>query len=486
MNDELGFKPAHELAAMLAKKKISSVELTEYFIARIQKYDEVLNAVVVRDFARAMDAARTADTAMAAGQNLGPLHGLPMTIKESYNIEGLKTTWGFPIWKDMVASTDAAVVAAYKAAGAHFMGKTNVPMMLADYQSYNEIYGQTNNPWDVSRSPGGSSGGAAAALAAGLCALESGSDIGGSIRNPAHFCGVYGHKPTWGVVPISGHQPPVVQVSNGVDLAVVGPLARSAEDLKLAMDLIVGPQPLQVKGWRVELPTPRATKLKDLRVAIWATDAASPVEQEIVERTESIGQLLESAGATVSYAARPEVDLMLGGFTYVNLMQAVNMSGVPPQMFAQNQTLADSFDADDRSMDAVFARAAVQTYNDWAIHDRNRTHIRLAWNQFFENWDIMLCPILPTTAFPHDHAPFSERRLKINGEPRDFFEGSFWAGLTTLAGLPSTVFPTGLSSAGLPIGLQAASAEFDDYTCIEFARLMAQELGGFVPPDGYA
>ena len=225
--DAPAFKSAIELAQMIRDKEISSVELTQYFIDRIERFGATLNTVVVRDFDRALSAARNADDALMRGELAGPLHGLPMTIKESYDIAGLPTTWGIPQFADNIAETDSAVVSRYRAAGAHFMGKTNVPLGLGDFQSYNEIYGTTNNPWDVEVTPGGSSGGTAVALAAGLTGLDSGSDIGGSIRNPAHYCGVYGHKPTWGIISGEGHALPGNVATP--DLAVVGPLARSAD-----------------------------------------------------------------------------------------------------------------------------------------------------------------------------------------------------------------------------------------------------------------
>ena len=479
---EPGFQSATMLVNNLINKTISSVELTQYFIDRIQRYDKHLNAVVVRDFERALEAAKQADAALAKGQVLGPLHGLPVTVKESYNIAGLKTTWGFPPWKDMVMSSDAWVVQRYKQAGAVVMGKTNVPPMLADYQSTNEIYGQTNNPWDLERTPGGSSGGGAAALAAGLTGLEAGSDIGGSLRNPAHYCGVYGHKPTWNIVPMAGHAPPVAQLSREVDVAVVGPMARDPMDLKLALDLLVGVHELKARAWRIELPAPRARRVQELRVAFWPTDPAAPVTQEIEQRSRDLMARLEKLGATVSDTARPEVDNSQAAFTYLNLMQAVNASGVPAEVYAQNVAAAEAFAADDMSMPALFARASVQSHNDWVNHDMQRLQIRYAWQKFFQEWDVLVCPISNTTAFPHDHGPMEQRLVDVDGTPRPYFDGSFWAGLVTLPGLPSTVFPTGLAADGLPIGLQAVGAEYDDHTTIEFARLVQSELGAFVPP----
>ncbi|MDG2278986.1 MAG: amidase family protein, partial [Pseudomonadales bacterium] len=243
------YSSATELAAAIKAKDISSLELTELYIARVEQYDDQINAVVVRDFERGREAAKAADDALARDEDLGPLHGVPMTIKEAYDIEGLPTTWGIPEYQDNIASSDAESVRRLKGAGAVFFGKTNVPLNLGDFQSFNDIYGQTNNPWDLTRTPGGSSGGSAAALAAGLTGLEAGSDIGGSIRNPAHFCGIYGHKPTWGIVPDEGHALPGGYAPP--DIAVVGPMARSAEDLALSMDIVAGASRTDIRGWQL-------------------------------------------------------------------------------------------------------------------------------------------------------------------------------------------------------------------------------------------
>ena len=477
------FKSAVELALMIRDKEISSVELTQYFIDRIERFDGILNAIIVHDFDRALAAARDADDALMRGELFGPLHGIPMTIKDSYDVAGLPTTWGIPEFADNIADSDSAMVASYKAAGAHFMGKTNIPLALWDFQSYNEIYGTTNNPWDVDRTPGGSSGGTAAALAAGLTGLDSGSDIGGSIRNPAHFCGVYGHKPTWGVVPRQGHAlPGSVAVP---DLAVVGPLARSAEDLALAMDVVAGADTLNAPGWQLEMPEPRARFLRDFRVAIWPTEDISPTDQVIVDRVQEIADVLANGGAEVSDTARPEFSPRDAHYTYTNLLFSFTQSGVPDEVFEQNKNHAAGFSANDLSAEAIEARAAVLDHRGWLRHNNIRTQIRMQWQRFFQDWDIVICPIMVTTAFPHDHGPISERTLLVNGVETPFFDQLFWAGLATLGFLPSTVFPVGLSEDGLPIGVQAIGAEFDDRTTIEFARLMAEEIGGFMPPTGF-
>ncbi len=256
---DIGYKSATELVADIAAGEISSRELTEHYIDRIERYDGAVNAVVVRDFEGALAAADEADAQLARGERRGPLHGLPMTVKEAYDVTGMPTTWGIPLLANNIATSDAAYVTRLKEAGAHLLGKTNVPLNLADFQSYNEIYGQTGNPWDVGRTPGGSSGGSSAALAAGLTGLEAGSDIGGSIRNPAHFCGIYGHKPTWGVVPPQGHSLPGDR--KPPDIAVIGPMARSAEDLALSMQLVAGADVDNAAGWQLNLPAPTKTRL---------------------------------------------------------------------------------------------------------------------------------------------------------------------------------------------------------------------------------
>ena len=480
---ETAFASAGELARRIRAGETSSLELTDFYIDRIERLDVRLNAVVVRDFERAREAAGQADAQLAAGSATGPLHGVPMTIKESYDIAGLPTTWGIPLLEKNVAQSDSQAVTEFKRAGAVFLGKTNVPLSLSDFQSYNEIYGTTNNPWDVSRVPGGSSGGAAAALAAGLTALECGSDIGGSIRNPAHFCGVYGHKPTWGIVPPQGHALPG-QLA-GPDIAVCGPLARSAEDLRLALDLLAGAQPLDRRGWQLQLPEPRKQSLHEYRVAIWASDERSPVEVEVSDRAVKIGETLAKLGATVSDTARPEFDHDGAHSLYLNLLNSILGATTPPDIYARAQVTAQGLDPSDQSFEAQMARAEVLSHRDWLMANNAREYLRHGWRRFFDEWDILICPQMATPAFAHDHSEIRERILKVDSKEQPYFQQLFWAGLVTVAYLPSTVFPTGPSLTGLPIGLQAVGAEYDDRITIDFARLLAREIGGFVPPPDY-
>ena len=480
---ELAHLTALELAGKIKNREVSSVELTELYIDRIERLDGPVNAVVVRTFEDGLARAREGDQALARGESLGPLHGLPMTIKESYAIGGTRTTWGNALFRDNVARADGLAVQRFRAAGAHFIGKTNVPVDLADFQSYNPIYGTTGNPWNLERTPGGSSGGSAAALAAGFTGLEAGSDIGGSIRNPAHFCGVFGHKPTYGVIPMQGHE--LVENIPEADLAVCGPLARGADDLHVALDTMAGPAPREALGWQLELPKADFERLSDLRVALWPSDALAPVASEVAERVLMVGHALEEAGATVTHDARPDFDLAAADRNYNTLLNAVMTGAMTAEAEARMLKVVEGLDPDDVSRDAVSARAAVMRHREWIRANTQREKLRLAWSAFFEDWDILVCPQMATAAFPHDHRPFGERTIDVDGVAQPYFQQLLWAGMVVNAYLPSTVFPTGPSEDGLPIGLQAVSAPYRDHRTIEFARLVCEEIGAFVAPPGF-
>lgn len=476
----LHYLGALQLAEKIQQGELTSSDLTEHFIERIESLDGPINSVVVRVFDMAREDARQADAAQERGEKLGPLHGVPMTIKESYVIADTPATWGQESFRNNTAAQDGLAVQRFRNAGAHFLGKTNVPVDLADFQSYNPIYGTTGNPYDTSRTPGGSSGGSAAALAAGFSALEAGSDIGGSIRNPAHFCGVYGHKPTYGVVPMQGHE--LVSGIPDADLAVCGPLARTAEDLHLALDIMAGPAPREATAWRLELPAASFTDLKNLRVAVWQTDSLAPVAREVSDRVQQVADLLASLGATVSDTARPNFDLALAHDNYQTLLGAVLTAAMKPDQVAVAVQYAGTFSQEDNSNEAVNARAAVISHREWIRTNTRREKLRRAWSAFFNDWDVLVCPQMATPAFPHDHRPFGERTLAVDDVTQPYFQQLFWAGLIVNGYLPSTVFPSGLSASGLPIGLQAVAAPYRDHNAIEFARLITREMGGFTPP----
>ena len=316
------FGTASQLACALREKRISSLELVNRSIARIETLDTRINAVIARDFDKARADAVLADKGLAAGDRR-PLLGLPMTVKEAFNVAGLPTTWGLPPFKDFRPPQDALIVTRAKTAGAIVLGKTNVPLLLADYQSYNDIYGTTNNPWDLTRTPGGSSGGSAAALAAGYVPLELGSDIGGSLRVPAVFCGVYAHKPSQGLVPSRGHTPPGVPPGpDHVDLAVVGPMARSAADLSLLLDVIAGPDEPLATGYQLALRPPRHTRLTDFRVLVLNSHPLLPTALAITSAIARLTERLAKSGCSIAHSTPLLPDLSLAGRIYIQQLMA--------------------------------------------------------------------------------------------------------------------------------------------------------------------
>lgn len=482
--DELAFADATTLAKKIRDKEISSVELLEHYVSRMDKYNPDINAIVCTQLDKARIRAGEADEALARGESWGPLHGLPMTVKESYNITGLPTTWGNPELKNNIADHDAVACERLQNAGAVIFGKTNVPIHLADFQSYNEVYGTTGNPHDLERTPGGSSGGSAAALAAGLTGLEMGSDIGGSIRNPAHYCGVFGHKPTWGVLPMRGHAMPGVLTPS--DISVIGPLARSAEDLKLVMDIVGGADEIHQPGWKLELPHPQQKSFADYKIAVWADDTLAPVDQSIKDRVLKVAKLVEDAGGEVDFGARPDFDAAYSNDQYTNLLHSAMSARQPAEVFEQNWQRRQSLEEGDNSALAQVTIASTLFYRDWHQHNENRTHLRWAWHKFFKEFDLLLTPMCVTSAFPHDQNPQqSQRVITVNNETRPYFEQVYWAGLTGVSYLPSTVVPTGLDHQGLPIGVQIVGREMGDLHTIEFARKVHEEMGGFVPASAY-
>ena len=428
--------------------------------------------------------ARLADEALARGEDWGPLHGLPMTIKESFNFAGSPTTFGVPAMQDNIAETNALLVDRLQGAGANIFGKTNVPINLADWQSFNEIYGTTNNPWDLGRTPGGSSGGSAAALAAGLTGLDTGSDIGASIRNPAHYCGVFGHKPTFGIVPTDGQSLPGVY--NKSDITVVGPLARSAEDLALSLDITAGPNKFGAAAWRLQLPKPRKTALKDFRVAVMLSDPVAEVEQSYQDNLSDIADALSRLGATVSDTARPDIDTARAMELYTVMLRAATSRRSGGEDVARFEGVVADPDIDPDSYFARMARGVLLPHREWLHMDNERHFMRHAWADFFQDWDILMCPAATSAAWPHDQEGERHNRvITVNGKEQYVVDQMFWAGYPNMVFLPSTVSPAGLSPEGLPVGLQAVAAEGEDKTAIEFCRLVARDIVGFQPPPGY-
>jgi amidase len=450
---ELAYLPAVELLGLLEKREVSSRELLDLYIDRVQRFNPQVNAIVTLDAERAKKRALDADDARARGKSWGPLHGLPITVKDVFETQGLLTTAGAPELAEYVPDRDAVLVARLRQAGAVIFGKTNTPTMAADGQTFNPLFGTTNNPWDLERTPGGSSGGCGAALAAGMTPLSFGSDIAGSIRIPASFCGLYGHKPSYGLVPQRGHIPGLPGSRIDTDINVVGPLARDSRDLDLALSVVAGPMSQEALGWRIQLPAPLDKPLSELRVAAWLDDAACPVDSTLLERFDAAVAALSAAGVSVDTDARP-------GFKFEEALAVY----LPLLRLRSDEEL---------------------THADWLRLDDERQRLRDEWARFFESYDFLLCPVCSTPPFKHDQRPREEREYVINGERRPLGDYISWPGLIGMAYLPSTSTPLGPNSQGLPVGIQVVGPYLSDRRTIDFSRRLTQLIGGFQRPPGY-
>src|SRR5918997_875003 len=456
MNETLLFQSATDAAQAVRRKEISSRELTETLLARIEATNPALNAVVELRPEAALREATAADEATARGDDTGPLHGVPMTIKDSFNVAGMHTTWGNPAFADFVADSDATVARRLRQAGAIIVGKTNVALMLADFgQTANEFYGITKNPWDITRTPGGSTGGAAAALSAGMTFLEYGSDLVGSIRIPASLCGVYGLKPSVGIVPLSGFQPPgpPAPPSEMTYMSAVGPLARSPGDLRMALNVTAGPEDRAAKAYSWALSPPRHDRLEDFRVGFVLDDERFPVSSEVAAPLSDAADALAQAGATVVEGWPDGVDPVRNyesfGF-HVGLFFAFQEPG---EDFAEFPELVD--------------------------HENRRMAARAAWNRYFGDVaDVFLCPASLTPAFPHDERPFEERAIATSEGERPYGDLTFWVSHASLPGLPAVAAPVGRTPGGLPVGAQILGPLYEDDTAIAFAGLLAEAIGG--------
>jgi len=479
-------RTARALLERLRTREVSALELTDAAIAAIEAGDGPLNAVVVRDFDRARAAAKSADASRAAG-DARPLLGLPMTLKEAFNVAGLPTTWGLPGTPAIPVRQDAVVTARLKAAGAVILGKTNVATMLGDWQSANPVYGVTRNPWDLARTAGGSSGGGAAAVAAGFVSLEFGSDLASSLRAPAAFCGVYAHKPSWGIVPQRGFASPGVPADGpqpAIDLSVLGPLARSPGDLALALRTVAGPDDREAAAWRLDLPAPRHAALKAFRVLVLDEHPLLPTAGDIRAALAALASDLERAGCRVGRGGPGLPDLAATAALQMELMMAQFSADTPDDAYAAARAAAET--ADPRSGDpgAASLRGQALSHRDWIRADRRRFADARAWQGVFADWDVVVCPAMPTAAFAHDARPFDSRTLLVDGQAVPYSAQALWGTLATVAGLPATAAPLGLSSEGLPIGMQIIGPYLEDFTTLAFAEALEGAFGGFTPPPG--
>jgi amidase len=448
---------ATEQAAAIAARRLGSEELLGCFLARIDAVDPHVHAVCTLAVDEARTRARAADGATARGESWGPLHGVPFTVKDAIETAGIRSTGGSPTLSHHVPARDAPAVAAVKAAGAVLFGKTNLPEWSGDWQSFNAMFGTTNNPWDLGRTAGGSSGGAAAAVACGMTGFEIGTDIGGSVRVPAAFCGVFGHKPSFGVVPTLGYlDEPGGGLTEG-DVNTFGPLARSADDLAVLLDVMAGADPARSPAWRLSLPRDSELVLTGLRVAAWFDEPELETDHESVAVLHRAADALVAAGADVDRTARPQIDVAATWRTGARLIGAA-------------VSVSDDVDPG-------------LSHREWLLMDRDRARTRLRWSEFFEQFDVLLCPVTLVPAFPHLQAGRWDTRLvTVNGRERRYLELEGWPALIGSAYLPSTATPVGFTSNGLPVGVQVVAPFLHDHRAIAVAGALAAVTGGYRPP----
>jgi amidase len=452
---------ATEQAAAIRGGRITSRELLDLFASRIERLDGAFNAVVTLDLDGARVEADRADADAARGDWRGPLHGLPVTIKDAIEVAGMRSTGGAVELTDHVPTQDAPSVARLKDAGAIVFGKTNVPRWSGDVQTFNEIFGTTNNPWNVDHIPGGSSGGPATAVAAGFTAFEVGTDIGGSIRIPSHCCGVFGLKPSYGVVSQRGYLDHVGGGKTDADINVFGPIARSAEDLDLLLGVLAGPDADHALGWRLELPAPREVTLSELRVGTWFEAPGLPIDRDYLAILRRTADALADTGVKVE-DAHPPVDFA----EQVHVFDLMIAAAVSP------------------SLDESIAEAASGSHLAWLRNDDARAELRDVWARWFRDYDALLCPVLPLPAFRHDQeGDILSRTLVVNDEEHPYLIVTSWTGLIGILGLPSAVPPIGRTPAGIPVGVQVVTPYLRDREAVLLAGVIAEVSGGgYRPP----
>jgi amidase len=481
---EDAFAPAHVLLAALREGNITASALLALHLERIARYNPRLNAIVIPNYEQARRRAADADAAQRTGKLLGALHGLPLTIKDTIEVAGLPTTAGIAARAGLISVEHAPLVQRLLDAGGILLGKTNVPPYAGDWQADNTLFGRTNNPWDLNRTSGGSTGGGAAAVAAGLTPLAFGSDIAGSIRVPAAFCGIYGHRPSETAVPRYGHVPGSSLPNPALVMAVQGPLARDAVDLEMALNVIAGPGIGEEVGWRLTFPPPRHASLAAFRVALLPYVPWLPVDREIVAALDDLASRLDQIGAKVAEAQPEDFDLWKHQEVYDALLHAVVFSDLPAdQRERMVQRLQQSSDPFAPTQILGLTATATQFIS---LHSQ-REHYRASFRAFFRDWDVLLAPVSITPAFAHisQQTTFATRTLQINGKAVPYSRLQVYPGLASLSGQPATAFPWGRTRQGLPIGLQVIGPYLEDRTPIAFAALLARAFGGFVPPPGY-
>lgn len=487
MGTELWRRTARELVALLREGAVSAREVVDAHLDRIAAVNGDLNAVVTTAAEQARTEAAAVDALRARGQEVPRLAGLPMTVKDSFETADLRTTSGSARYAEHRPSTDAAAVRRLRAAGAVVLGKTNLPALAVDLQTTNELFGTTNNPWDVTRTPGGSSGGAAAAVAAGMTPVELGSDIGGSIRTPAAFCGICGHKPTHGIVPTRGHIPGPPGTLSVSDIAVAGPLARTVDDLVLILDTVLGPLEEDERAWSLSLPPPVGTRPEAFRVGLWLDDPSCPTERAQLRVLRDLTSALDGAGVQL-VDWTPPVSVEHSRRLFLRLLQGALAAGFPDRVFEKMVEVADSAPRGEIPERVELASAITQRHADWLRADEERARIRESWRLAFQQVDVVLTPANPFLAFPHLHeGGFYDRTLQVDGEERDYADQLVWAGIAGGPGLPATVVPVGVTNDArpLPVGVQIIGDRFADRTTLAFGQIVEEIVGRAPWPPAY-
>jgi len=476
------FGTAVQAVDAIRRRVISSRELTSHVFERIKKHNPTLNLFVTLTEEQAMARATQADEMLAKKKSWGPLHGLPVVVKDVFSTEGVPTTSGSKMLESYTPKEDAVVVARLKAAGAIIVGKTNLPEFGGDWQSFNDVAGTSNNPWDVTRTPGGSTGGGAAALAAGFAFLEIGGDLAGSVRIPSHFCGVYAHRPTIDVVPLRGHIPPPPGVPPvPAEFPTAGPVARSAEDLLLQLGVVAGPDSPESLAYRWSLPAPRKTTLPEYRIGYVVDDPFCPVDSPVKDVLSNAIDSLRKSGAHLTEGWPAGVDPSSQYENYSWLLAAFFSVTLPDDAFRKMQRAAGE------GADDPWVRGTASLHRDWLQQSAQRLNARALWQDYFKTYDAFLMPVSFVTAFPHDHRrDMNARKLRTAGGERAYTDIGKWVSFATLTGCPATVAPVGRTNIGLPVGIQIMGPFLEDSTPIDIAMKMADVTGRFVAPPNLA
>ncbi len=460
---------ARETVNAIREGTLTAREALEDCLQAVDTFNGEINAVVSLDVETARASADETDGRLAAGMTPRALEGLPMTIKEVFDLEGLPTSWGDPSLHDRYPRQDSGVARDLKQAGAIIFGKTNLPDRMADWETDNRQWGPTRNPWNLEYSAGGSSGGSAAAVAAGLSPVCIGSDMGGSIRMPAHYCGVYGLKPSWNLISMTGHS--LQDELRVPDLCVAGPIARKTEDLSLLLSTLAQPDPLERAGWQVNLPAARTKPLSELRIGCLLDHADCPIDAPYLDAMAQFVEQLRAAGVTIDKEALPDLDFARATEVMNLLARSETSTMLDDKTFAS--TLEDARAPGHRGQNA---RGNALLHRDWLRLHEERIGYRQKWSDFFEKYDAFLSPAAASCAPPLISGIDSvlERTVLVNGKAIEMTDQHFWAAIPTLPYLPAITVPIGLSSTGLPAGIQLVGPSFQDHSLIAMAEQFAQ------------